>query len=227
MPSVGGIKRRLTNLKPHVQSAFIVYVTPRKSPVTERVEDEFEVREVTTADDPILPKVCASWQLPWAKQQMQNGTLTVIVALKDGVPIGRIWESVAPSHPALFSGVPRVKLAKDEFFMYDLFVEREYRRSNIGMTMADYFFRRYDPDKVGDTVKYGYGFISYENAPSILWHHSIGFNVVQTINYLAIGDRVKWRIPFSDVPRFGPMSRKGRHTDPDQDLFGFALFPNL
>jgi hypothetical protein len=227
MPSVGGIKRRLTNLKPHVQSAFIVYVTPRKSPVTERVEDEFEVREVTSADDPLLPKVCAPWQLPWARQQMRNGTLEVIVALKDGVPIGRIWESTAASHPALFSGVPRVKLAKDEFFMYDLFVEREYRRSNIGMTMADYFFRRYDPDKIGDSVKYGYGFISYENAPSILWHHSIGFNVVQTINYLAIGDRVKWRIPFSDVPRFGPMSRKGRHTDPDKELFGFALFPNL
>jgi hypothetical protein len=227
MPSVGGIKRRLTNLKPHVQSAFIVYVTPRKSPVTERVEDEFEVREVTSADDPLLPKVCAPWQLPWARQQMRNGTLEVIVALKDGVPIGRIWESTAASHPALFSGVPRVKLAKDEFFMYDLFVEREYRRSNIGMTMADYFFRRYDPDKIGDSVKYGYGFISYENAPSILWHHSIGFNVVQTINYLSIGDRIKWRIPFSDVPRFGPMSRKGRHTDPETELFGTGLLPNL
>jgi hypothetical protein len=120
-----------------------------------------------------------------------------------------------------------MRLAPDEFFMFDLFVEREYRRSNIGMTMADYFFRRYDPENEGTTMKYGYGFISYENGPSILWHHSIGFNVAQTINYLAIGDRIKWRIPFSDVPRFGPMSRKGRHTDPSKELFGTAIFPNL
>jgi hypothetical protein len=227
MPSLGGIKKRATQLKPHVQSAFIVYVTARKSPAAERAESEFEVVEVTSPDDPLLDKVCAKWQLPWARGEMANGTLTVIVATKDGEPVGRIWESYAPYHRSLTSGVPRMRLAKDEFFMFDLFVEREYRRSNIGMTMADYFFRRYDPDKIGDKIKYGYGFISYENGPSILWHHSIGFNVAQTINYLAIGDRIKWRIPFSDVPRFGPMSKKGRHTDPDKELFGTAIFPNL
>jgi hypothetical protein len=227
MPSLGGIKKRAKQLKPHVQSAFIVYVTPRESPAAERVESEFEVVEVTSASDPLFAKVCAKWQQPWARGEMENGTLTIIVATKDGEPIGRIWESKAPFHRSLTSGVPRLHLAKDEFFMFDLFVEREYRRSNIGMTMADYFFRRYAPDEIGDTMKYGYGFISYENGPSILWHHSIGFNVAQTINYLAIGDRIKWRIPFSDVPRFGPMSRKGRYNDPEKELFGTAIFPNL
>jgi hypothetical protein len=227
MPSLGGIKKRIVGLKPHVQSAFIVYVTPRKSPAADRVDDEFQVVEVTSPDDPLLDRISAKWQRPWAREQLAAGTLTIIVATKDGEPIGRIWESVALAHPSLFSGVPRVKLAKDEFFMFDLFVEREYRRSNIGMTMADYFFQRYDPEKPGNDAKYGYGFISYENGPSILWHHSIGFNVVQTINYLSIGDRIKWRIPFSDVPRFGPMSRKGRHTDPETELFGTGLLPNL
>ena len=225
MPSLGGIKKRAKQLKPHVQSAFIVYVTPRKSPAAERVEDEFEVVEVTSPDAPLLDKICAKWQMPWAKGEMADGTLTIIVATKDGEPIGRIWESKAAFHKSLTSGVPRMRLAEDEFFMFDLFVEREYRRSNIGMTMADYFFKLYDP--ASTDMKYIYGFISYENAPSILWHYSIGFNIVQTINYLSIGERIKWKIPFSDMPRFGPMSRKGRHTDPEKELFGTALFPNL
>lgn len=226
MASLSGLKRRLTQLRPHVQSAFVVYVTPRESPVGERAQSEFDVQEVTTADDPLVSKVCPAWQRPWATQMFNEGRLTIIVALKDGVPIGRIWDLKGDNN-AWFSGVPRVKQAPDEFFMFDLFVEREYRRSNIGMTMADYFFRKYSIENVGGRVKYGYGFISYENGPSIIWHHSIGFNVVQTINYLAIGERVKWRIPFSDVPRFGPLSRKGRHNEPDKELFGTALFPNL
>jgi len=226
MASRSGLQRRLKQLRPRIQSAFVIYVTPRESPAAERVQSEFEVQEVTTATDPLVAKVCPSWQRPWATQMFNEGRLTIIVALKDGVPIGRIWELHGDNN-SYFSGVPRVKQAPDEFFMFDLFVEREFRRSNIGMTMADYFFRKFSIENIGDSYKYGYGFIDYENGPSIIWHHSIGFNVVQTINYLAIGERIKWRIPFSDVPRFGPLSRKGRHTDPDKDLFGTALFPNL
>lgn len=225
--SLAGARSRIVALRPRIQSAFIVFVTPRESPAAERVESEFEVVEVTTSNDPLFDKIVSSGQRGWAAGQLDAGTLTIIVATSEGEPIGRIWESTASSHPSLFSGVPRMKLAKDEFFMFDLFVEREYRRSNIGMTMADYFFRRYDPAVVGDSVKNGYGFISFENGPSVLWHHSIGFNIAQTINYLSIGDRIKWRIPFTDSPRFGPMSRRGRHTNPDVELFGTGLFPNL
>ena len=115
------------------------------------------------------------------------------------------------------------KPADDEFFMFDLFVEREYRRSGVAFTMADHFFRKYPPGST--TYNYGYGFISYDNVPSIMWHHSVGFQIAQTMNYVEIGPFIKWKIPFSDMPRFGPMSRKGRHTDPSKDVFGPPLFP--
>ena len=190
----------------------------------DEVDESFEIVQVTKPDDPILTKITQKWQQPYARTMLSEGRGRVIVALKDGEPIGRIWE-IFESERSYFAGVPRVKLAKGETFMFDLFVEREYRRSNIGMTMADYFFNLYDPETTH--VKYVYGFISYENAPSILWHYSIGFNIAQTINYLSIGERIKWKIPFSDMPRFGPMSRKGRHTDPEKELFGTSLFPNL
>jgi len=224
MASLEGLKRRAKSYKPHVQSAFIVYVTPRKSPITE-VDDQFDVVELTEPNDPLLDQITQPWQRKGARKMLAAKRCRVIVALVDGKPIGRIWE-INASETAYFSGIPRVKLAQDETFLFDLFVEREYRRSNIGMTMADYFFKMYDPDH-GDKVSYVYGFVSYENSPSIMWHYSIGFNIVQTINYLAIGDRIKWKIPLSDNPRFGIMSRAGRHTDPDKELFGTSLFPNL
>jgi hypothetical protein len=104
-----------------------------------------------------------------------------------------------------------------------LFVEQEYRRSGVAFTMADHFFRKYPPGST--TYNYGYGFISYDNVPSIMWHHSVGFQIAQTMNYVEIGPFIKWKIPFSDMPRFGPMSRKGRHTDPSKDVFGPPLFP--
>ena len=221
MASIEGLKRRISEYRPHVQSAFIVYVTPRESPVDE-VDTQFEIVEVDKPDDPLLPQICQPWQMKDARASMAKGDLRIIVALVDGRPIGRIWELVA-SERRLFSGIPRVRLGPNESFMFDLFVEREYRRSNIGMTMADYFFNLYPP--ATSHMRYVYGFISYENAASILWHHSIGFNIVQTINYLAVGPRIKWKVPFSDMPRFGPMSRKGRHTDPEVDLFGTSLLP--
>ena len=139
-------------------------------------------------------------------------------------PVGRIWETVR-TETAIANGVPRMKLADDEFLMFDLWVEREYRRGGLANTMADFFFKRDPPETRPRANGNGYGFVAYENVPSILWHHSVGFQIAQTMNYLQIGPFIKWKIPFSEMPRFGPMSRKGRHTDPSKDIFGPPLFP--
>lgn len=222
MPTVSGLVERVKKLRPRIQPAYIVYLRPNGSPV-DVVDDGIKIHEITHADDPLLERICAPWQLPRARAELAKGNWDIIVALKDDEPVGRIWETFATER-ALRSGIPRVRLAKDECLMFDLFVDREYRRSNVAMTMAHHFFEKYDPAAHPD-VRYVYGFISYENGPSVLWHHAIGFNIAQTINYLSIGERIKWRMPFSDVPRFGPMSRKGRHTDPSVELFGNQLMP--
>lgn len=222
MPSVGGVRRRLEALKPVVVPTFVVFITARESPVPS-VDDEFQIVEVRRPDDPLLPKLTSSKrQLRVARQALEAGDWDILAALKDGEPVGRLWES-GTTERRFFSGVPRFRLADDEIFLFDLFVEKEYRRSSVAFTMADYFFRKYAP---GATDKhYAYGFISYDNVPSILWHHANGFTIVQTVNMLHIGESVKWRLPFSDVPRFGPLSKKGRYTDPDKELFGPALMP--
>ncbi len=222
MSSVGGIRRRLEALKPVVVPTFVVFITARESPVPS-VDDEFQIVEVVRPDDPLLPKLVSSKrQLKVARQSIGSGEWEILVALKDGEPVGRIWQAMKTER-RFFSGVPRFKMAPDEFFLFDLFVEKEYRRSSVAFTMADYFFRKYAPGTTDK--KYAYGFISYDNVPSILWHHANGFTICQTVNMLHIGEFVKWRLPFSDVPRFGPSSKKGRHTDPDKELFGPALMP--
>ncbi|HNI35314.1 MAG TPA: hypothetical protein PLV93_07930 [Microthrixaceae bacterium] len=225
MPSIEGLKNKLNEYKPTVVSAFVVYVTPRESPIDpDSIDPEFEIVEVNTPDDPILPKICANKrQLKIAQKAMRDGRWNVIVALNaDKEPVGRIWETRA-TETALANGVPRMKLAADEFLMFDLWVDKPYRRGGLANTMADFFFRRDPPDTT--TMTNGYGFVSYENIPSILWHHSVGFQIAQTMNYLQIGPFIKWKMPFSDMPRFGPMSRKGRHNDPSKPIFGPPLFP--
>lgn len=225
MPSIEGIKNRLDEYKPKVVSAFIVYVTPRESPVDQdQIDNGFEIVEITRPDDPLLPKICANErQLKVAKKALSEGRWDIIVALnEDKEPVGRIWETLVTER-AMTSGVPRMKLAPDEFLMFDLWVDKPYRRGGLANTMADFFFKKYNPEST--KYRYGYGFISYENVPSILWHHSVGFQTAQTMNYVQIGPFIKWKIPFSDMPRFGPMSKKGRHTEPDRDIFGPPLFP--
>ena len=217
-----GLVRRLRSLRPKVQSAFIVYLRPGGNPVDD-VDPKVTISDVTSPDDPLIDAVTVPWQRERARKELAAGAWDIVVGVKDGEPVGRIWETWT-SERARFSGVPRVRLSGDEVLMFDLFVAKAHRRGNVAMTMASYFFDKYGDDS-GSDVKYVYGFIDYENAPSILWHHSIGFNVVQTINYVSIGERIKWKLPFSDVPRFGPMSRRGRHTDPDVELFGNQLLP--
>jgi len=227
MASIEGIKRKLAEYKPTVVSAFVVYVTPRESPVDpDSIDPEFEIVEVNTPDDPILPKICANKrQLKIAQQAMREGRWNIIVALNAAKePVGRIWET-NETEKAFTSGVPRMKLASDEFLMFDLWVDKPYRRGGLANTMADFFFKRDPPDTSPRANGYGYGFVSYENVPSILWHHSVGFQIAQTMNYLQVGPFIKWKMPFSDMPRFGPMSKKGRHTDPDKRMFGPPLFP--
>ncbi|MEI2651362.1 MAG: hypothetical protein V9G12_04195 [Microthrixaceae bacterium] len=227
MASIEGLKRKLNEYKPTVVSAFVVYVTPRASPIDpDDIDPKFTIVEVNTPDDPILPKITSSKrQLKIAQDAMRDGRWNVIVALNEDMePVGRIWETVR-TETALANGVPRMKLASDEFLMFDLWVDREYRRGGLANTMADFFFRRDPPETSPRAGGNGYGFVAYENVPSILWHHSVGFQIAQTMNYLQIGPFIKWKIPFSEMPRFGPMSRKGRHTDPDKKIFGPPLFP--
>lgn len=223
MASIAGLKRRLGEFRPRIVPTFVPYLTPRPSPVGE-IDEDLEIILIDDPDHPVLEKLVTGRQLKVTRKLIRAGTLRVMVGLKDGEPIARIWESTA-SVKGFFDGIPRIKLAPDETFMFDLFVAPEYRRGAVAHTMADSYFRMYPPG--AGKVNYVYSDLYYDNAPSVLWHHATGFQIAQTVNMLHIGPgpMIKWRIPFSDMPRFGPMSRRGRHTDPSKEVFGPPLLP--
>ena len=72
-----------------------------------------------------------------------------------------------------------------------------------------------------------YGFAQMHIADDLVFRPAwpILTMIAMNTSRLQIGPFIKWKIPFSEMPRFGPMSRKGRHTDPDKKIFGPPLFP--
>ncbi|MEZ5322469.1 MAG: hypothetical protein R2698_10420 [Microthrixaceae bacterium] len=225
MATLEGVRRRLDEWRPRIRSTFVIYLTPRPSPIPpERIDERFTVVTVTDPADPLVAWACSSKrQRRIAREAMGTGRWQLTVALDpDGEPAGRLWQSSA-SERDLANGVPRMRLCDDEVLMFDLFIERRHRRSGLAFTLADHYFRLLDPRTTH--VRFVYGFVDFENVASILWHHAAEFQIAQTVNLLEVGPFVKWKLPFSDVPRFGPMSRRGRHTDPDRDVFGPPLMP--
>jgi hypothetical protein len=221
MPSLDGIKRRLQEYRPHIQSAYVMYLPVQGTPI-ENPDESFEVRWVTSSDDPVLPKLVQKWQMKAAKESLDRGVWQCLVGFVDGEPVARLWTTLK-SERRYFTGNPRVRLAPDELYFFDLYIEPEHRRGGLAWTLADVMFRTYDPS-IAD-VPYVYSFVEIENSASFMWHHSIGFNIMQSVNMFMFGPRIKWKVPFSDMPRYGPFSKAGRFTDP-RDLFGPSIMPN-
>ena len=48
--------------------------------------------------------------------------------------------------------------------------------------------------------RFGLTHVLYENASSVLWHHLFGFSWLQLFNYIQIGDRIWWKVPFATCP---------------------------
>jgi hypothetical protein len=144
------------------------------------------------------------------------------VGFFEGEVVARLWMTET-SERRLFTGNPRIRLAPREIYFFDLYIEPEHRRGGLAWTMADVMFQILDPSI--NPHDYCYSFVVIENAPSFMWHHSIGFNILQSVSLFEFGPRIKWKIPFSDMPRFGPLSKKGRFTDP-VELFGPSILPH-
>jgi RimJ/RimL family protein N-acetyltransferase len=116
--------------------------------------------------------------------------------------------SARVSHRDPWSGL-RIRLAPDELYSYDLWVNAPYRRSGVGCHLfrADIREAVHDP-----TLNRVYGFVDKRNEPMQKVVRGVGFETAQTVKYARILKRFAVPVPFSDHPRFGPFSRRGRHS---------------
>lgn len=221
MASRSGLVDRLTRLKPKVRTALIVYyeVAPDVCIVPPDQRDEqFTFRDLTDPNDPLVDEIVPRWQRSYIRSGLADSSLEAIIAMDGDRPAGRIWELFA-TNKGRFNGVPQVELGPHEALFFDLFVERDYRRGGLAMNMGERMLQKHR-DRGTDI---GYGFIMYDNVPSIIWHYSAGFKLAQLVNLVEIGERVKWALPFGAAPRFGPLSRHNRSNQPDGQLGALDL----
>jgi ribosomal protein S18 acetylase RimI-like enzyme len=186
-------------------------------------EEEYRFHEITSADDPALA-FAPSWQRRLCQTHMPTGEWYCLVAYEasTGQKVGHVW-CTTTSSKGLLNGMVNIKLHPDEVYVWDLYIDPSHRRLGLSQAMGWALVRT----MVARGKRYGLTHVLYENAASILWHHMFGFSWVQLFNYIEIGDRIWWKVPFGACPAFGPLSRHGRHSMPDPpEPFGGSLLPS-
>ena len=231
MKVVSGIGRRLERLRPRKGTAFLTYIDIEAKVASQGEgagmavghDAEYRFHEITSADDPELT-FAPAWQRRLCETHMATGEWYCLVAYEtdSGAKVGHVWATTASTRGVL-NGVFDVRLAPDEVYVWDLFIDPGHRRLGLSQAMGWALIHTFDSRR----KRWGLTHVVYENAPSILWHHVFGFSWMQVFNYVQVGDRVWWKIPFSTCPSFGPLSRRGRHAMAEPpDPFGGALVPS-
>jgi GNAT superfamily N-acetyltransferase len=120
---------------------------------------------------------------------------------------GWIWRSRV-SHRDPWSGL-HIRIAPDEAYAYAMWVEETHRQLGLGGVLMSRLLYdvRDDP-----TISRVYGWVDQRNREmQVLLRLMYGFTPVQRVLRAHL-PRVGWQVPWSDEPRFGPVSRVGRHS---------------
>ncbi|HET8672118.1 MAG TPA: GNAT family N-acetyltransferase [Thermoleophilaceae bacterium] len=156
--------------------------------------------------DAALTRALPPDRLRLLPERRRRGDVFVVVFV-DGEPAG--WVALArQSHRDPWSGL-RVRLASDEIYAYDLWVHAHYRRSGAARYLAQETLRYAAADPVPKVILC---WTDEDNVASqTLMRKVLGLTQVQKARYARVFDRFGVPVPFSDRPRFGPFSRRGRH----------------
>jgi GNAT superfamily N-acetyltransferase len=223
MGLVERVKRRVVSIKPEIGSVFITYIPV--PPLAGRplvMAEGYDVRFVESADDPAIDEL-PRWQRPLARRHLADRTWAYLLVTESatGLKVGHVWVALE-SPKGIANGMLNVRLAPGEAYIYDLFIHPDHRRAALGNAMGQMLV-----DTFADRgVEWGLTQVVFDNMPSVMWHHMFGFNWMQLGNYLRFGDRYWFKIPLSESPRFGPLSKRGRHSEPDPGPpFGGSFLP--
>ena len=132
---------------------------------------------------------------------------TCMVVFVEAEPAGWLFLARA-THRDEWSGL-RARLAADEIYCYDLWMKSEYRRTGAAVYLARFMLRwvAYKPG-----LARLYCWVDRENRPSQKLCRGLGLSDCQRVSYARVLGRLGVPVPFSDRPRFGPFSRRGRHA---------------
>jgi hypothetical protein len=129
------------------------------------------------------------------------------VATVDDRFAGWMWLS-RTSHRDPWSGL-HIRLAPDEAYAYAMRAEKADRHLGIAAVLVSRLLSDVRGDRAISRV---YGWVDRRNRESqTLLRMMFGFKQVQRVRRLRTL-RIGWQVPWSDDPKFGPVSRVGRHS---------------
>lgn len=208
------VKNKLQSNKPRT-TACIIYVRPLPLIADDKVPagDDFRFKVVRDPTDPHLRQLETPERLEQMKGPFARGTFVILaIHIPTDRAIGKMWIMTrTPEAGDAKRGMLPIHLARDEVFLFDLWVDPEFRRQAVGFTMAyelgaavDAYF----PD-----ARWVYGYAHKDNEASRnLMELLYGMWPVQEITEIEVGLSYVNMVPNSDSPKFGPFSKKGRHS---------------
>jgi GNAT superfamily N-acetyltransferase len=120
---------------------------------------------------------------------------------------GWVWLSRV-SHRDPWSGL-HMRIAPDEAYAYAMRVEKPDRELGIAGVLMSRLLSDARSDRAISRV---YGWVDRRNREmQLMLRMMYGFTQVQGV-WRASAPRLGWQVPWSDNPKFGPVSRVGRHS---------------
>jgi RimJ/RimL family protein N-acetyltransferase len=120
-----------------------------------------------------------------------------------GTPCREPPRFVAWNRP--WSGL-RIRLVPDEAYSYALWVEPEYRPGGVAAALVAAMLAGVQAET---SIRVVYGWIDEHNRESqTLLRLIFGFSQVQRVKRVHVLRRVGWKLPRSDDPPLGPLSKR-------------------
>jgi GNAT superfamily N-acetyltransferase len=121
---------------------------------------------------------------------------------------GWVWLNRAPVQRDPYSGL-RIRLAPDEAYAHAMWAEPASRHLGIGGRLMSALLLDVQREP---TINRVYGWVDRDNQEmQVLIRVMFGFTQVQRVSRCRLLHRAGWQVPWSDEPRFGPVSSVGRH----------------
>jgi ribosomal protein S18 acetylase RimI-like enzyme len=215
------LRARVRAWRPKVTTS-VVYARPLPLVPEERPDagPDFAFKVVYDPEDRHLAQLEPPARLERLRAPMAQGLFAILaIHLPTDRAIGKIWVVThTPASGDWRAGIPGIRLARDECYLLDLWIEKEFRRQAVAMTLV-YELSAY-ADSALDHFRWVYCTAHKDNTASRqLFELFFGLWCVQQVT------TVDWRsctvvLPWSDRPRFGPFSKRGRHGGVEFDVPG-------
>lgn len=208
------IRSRVELVRPRITEC-VIYARPIPLVADEKppAGEDFLLKAVFDPTDPHLVALEPPERLDLMKPFFaQGGFVMLAVHRPTDRPIAKMWMLTYTPHPSdAKRGLLPIRLAKDECFIFDIWTHPDFRRQAVAFTLA-YEMGAVLDDRYPDK-RWVYGYAHKDNEASRnLMELLYGMWPVQEIKEVEVGNYWVNVVPGSDHPKFGPFSKRGRHS---------------